>query len=72
VLLKRPKVGNHWATYCPGLVTGYGPTAGKLWKILHHIVPISPSDSLIFQPLNKQLAGKNLAKDADVKRADTS
>jgi len=72
VLLKRPKDGNHWAIYCPGHVTDYGPTTGKLWKTLHHTFPLSPSDSRIFEPLKKHLASKRLAKDTDVRQAVTS
>ena len=72
MLLKCPRDGNHWSTYCPGHVIGYGPTAGKLWNIHHHVVPTSRSNSLMFGPLKKHLAGKNFAKDTDVKEAFSS
>ena len=55
-----------------GLGNGHGETAGKLLSTPPDSPDISAGDSYLFRPLNKHLAKKPLAQDADVQQAVTS
>ena len=70
--LKERKRLRRWAVTPTGLGICHEETAGKLLSTPPYSPDISADDSYLFRPLEKRLAKKPLAQDADVKQAITS